>query len=128
MRRSNLATLLFLAVVFASGAVVGGFAVRLYSTTTVTAGRQTTPRDHAEIRRQYIKEMQGRLHLNGTQVTELQQICETTGQHMRDVHKSVDDEHVQKVIAILDDNQKTEYAKMREEREKKRRQEQQAKK
>ena len=54
--------------------------------------------------------LQGRLHLNGTQ------------------HKSVDDEHVQKVIGILDDNQKTEYAKMREEREKKRRQEQQAKK
>jgi hypothetical protein len=128
MRRSNLATLIYLAVVFASGAVVGGFAVRLYSTTTVTAGRTTAPRDHAEIRRQYIKEMQGRLHLNGTQVTELQQICETTGQHMRDVRKSVDDEHVQKVIGILDDNQKTEYAKMREEREKKRRQEQQAKK
>jgi hypothetical protein len=37
---------------------------------------------------------------------------------MHDMHKSIEDEHIQKVVAILDDSQKAEYAKMRDEREK----------
>jgi hypothetical protein len=121
MRRSNLATLLYLAIVFASGAVVGGFAVRLYMANSVSAVVQNAPRaSHTELRRQYIQEMQSRLHLTADQVTQLQQICDSTGQHMHEMHKSIDDEHVQKVDAILNDTQKAEYAKMRDEREKRR--------
>jgi len=121
MRRSNLATLLYLAIVFASGAVVGGFAVRLYLANSVSAIVQNPPRvNHAELRRQYIQEMQNRLHLSADQVTQLQQICDATSQHMHEMHKSIDDEHVRKVDAILNDSQKAEYAKMRDEREKRR--------
>jgi len=127
MRRSNLATLIYLAVVFASGAVVGGFAMRLYMANTVSAVVQNAPRNRTELRRQYVQEMQRRLHLTGAQVAELQQICDATGQRIHEMHKTVDDEHVSKVIAMLDESQKAEYARMREEREK-RRQEQQAKK
>jgi hypothetical protein len=129
MRRSNLATLLYLAVVFVSGAVVGGFAVRLYLANTVIAVGQPPrpPRNHAELRSLYIQEMQTRLHLNSDQVTQLQQISEATGQRIHDTRKAIDDEHVQKVKAILDDGQRAEYAKMRAEREKKH-QEQEAKK
>jgi hypothetical protein len=61
--------------------------------------------------------MRTRLHLNEAQVTQLQQM-DATGQRMHDMHKTIEDEHIQKVIAILDDSQKAEYAKMRDEREK----------
>ncbi|MGA3041913.1 MAG: hypothetical protein ABSF54_14090 [Bryobacteraceae bacterium] len=121
MRRSNVATLVYLLVVFASGTVVGGFANRLYMTKTVSAN---PPRSRAELRKQYIQDMTGRLHLNEAQVTQLQQIADATGQRMHDMHKTIEDEHIQKVIGILDDNQKTEYANMRAEREKHRQQEQ----
>jgi len=127
MRRSNLATLFYLAVVFVSGAVVGGFAVRLYMANTVNAVAQNRHPTHAELRRMYIQDMQSRLHLSATQVGQLQQISDATGQRMHEMHKSIEDEHVQKVIAILDESQRAEYAKMREEREK-RRQQQEAKK
>ncbi|HXM45696.1 MAG TPA: hypothetical protein VN924_30950 [Bryobacteraceae bacterium] len=115
MRRSNFATLVYLLVVFASGVVLGGFANRL-----VTAGPKPPgpPPSRAELRKQYIQDMRTRLHLNEAQVTQLQQIADATGQRMHDMHKTIEDEHVQKVIGILDNSQKAEYAKWREEREK----------
>jgi uncharacterized protein YneF (UPF0154 family) len=115
MRRSNLATLLYLLVVFASGAVVGGFANRLYMAKTVTAN---APPSHAEIRKRYLQDMRSRLHLTDAQVTQLLQIMDATGQRMHEMHKTIDDEHAQKVAAMLDDTQKAEYARMRAEREK----------
>jgi hypothetical protein len=130
MRRSNLATLFYLAIVFVSGAVVGGFAVRLYLAGSVKAVVNNTPNGRptrAEIRRAYIQDMTRRLSLTPEQVTQLEQISEATGQRMRDLRKTIDDEHVSKVNAMLNGTQKVEYAKMREEREKKR-QEQEAKK
>ena len=36
------------------------------------------------------------------------------------IRDSIEDEHIRKVVAMLDDSQKAEYAKMREEREKRR--------
>jgi len=117
MRRSNLATLVYLLVVFASGAVLGGFANRLYMAKTVNA-TPGAPRNHAELRKQYIQDMRSRLHLTEAQVTKLQQIMDATGQRMREMRKTIGDEHIQKVVAMLDDSQKAEYAKMREEREK----------
>ena len=120
MRRSNLATLLYLVVVFASGSVVGGFAVRLYMAREVRAVTQNAPRSRAEIRRQYIQEMRTRLSLTDVQVGELQKIMDATGQRMHEMHKSVGDEHSRKVMAILADSQKAEYTKMLDEREKRR--------
>jgi len=117
MRRSNLATLVYLVVVFLSGAVVGGFAIRLYLAKTVSANPTRT---HADINKQYIEEMRGRLHLTDPQIAELKQIMAASDQRMHEMHKSIKDEHVHKVTAMLDDAQKTEYAKMREEREKRR--------
>ena len=111
MRRSNFATLVYLLVVFVSGVVLGGFANRL------VMGPKPPP-SRTELRKQYIQDMRTRLHLNEAQVTQLQEIADATGQRMHDMHKSIEDEHIQKVVAILDDSQKAEYAKMREEREK----------
>ena len=123
MRRSNLATLLYLLLVFASGIVVGGFANRLYMMRSVNAA--STPKSHSDFREKYIKEMRTRLKLSEPQVTELQKILETTDHSLREMHKSIDAEHAQKVIAMLNDTQKTEYAKIREEREQRRREREQ---
>lgn len=122
MRRSNAATLFYLLVVFASGAVVGGFANRLYMAKTVSA-TVNAPHSRAEIRKQYIQDMRSRLQLTDAQVAELQQIADDTGKRMHETHKTIQDEHIQKVTAILNDSQKLEYAKMREEREKHRQEE-----
>jgi len=122
MRRSNVATLVYLLVVFASGAVVGGFANRLYMAKTVNA--TVNPPGRAELNRQYIQEMRDRLHLTDAQIVELRQIMDSSDQRMRDMHKAIKDEHIRKVVAMLDDNQKAEYAKLRAEREKRRQQEQ----
>jgi hypothetical protein len=43
------------------------------------------------------------------------------------MHKDIDNEHAQKVAAMLNDSQKAEYAKIREERERKRQQEREQK-
>ena len=117
MRRSNVATLVYLLVVFASGTVVGGFANRLYMAKAVTAS-VGTPHSRAELRKQYIQDMRSRLHLTDAQVTQLEPILDATGQRMHEMHKTIEDEHIRKVDAILDDQQKAEYAKMRAEREK----------
>jgi ferritin-like metal-binding protein YciE len=117
MRRSNFVTLLYLLVVFASGAMVGGFANRLYMAKTVTATVKAPP-SRAELRKQYIQDMRSRLHLTEAQIAELQQIMDATGQRMHEMHKTIEDEHVRKIVAMLGDSQKAEYAKMRAEREK----------
>ena len=117
MRRSNVATLVYLLVVFASGAVVGGFAIRLYMAKTVTATVNAPP-SRAELRKQYIQDMRTRLHLSDAQISELKQIMDATGQRMHEMHKTIEEEHNRNVVGMLNDSQKAEYAKMRAEREK----------
>jgi hypothetical protein len=119
MRRSNIATLVYLLVVFASGAVVGGFANRLYMAKTVSATVSATP-SRAELNKQYIQDMRTRLHLTDAQIAELKQIMDATDQRMHDMHKTIKDEHIRRVVAMLDQSQQAEYAKMRAEREKRR--------
>lgn len=113
MRRST--TILYLLLVFASGATVGAFANRLYMMKSVSASTSKT-RDQ-----QYMQDMTTRLHLTEPQVASLRKIMDETRVRFRETHKTVEEEHAQKVLAILNDNQKAEYAKMREEREKRRR-------
>jgi len=102
---------------------VGGFANRLYMAKTVIAVAPGQP-SRAELNKQYIEDMRGRLHLTEPQIAELKQIMDSSDQRMRECHRTVKDQHIQKVVAMLDDSQKAEYAKMRAEREKRHQQEQ----
>jgi hypothetical protein len=121
MRRSNFTTLLYLLLVFASGIVVGGFAHRLYMMRSVSAASSPkTTQAHAAFREKYIQEMRTKLKLTDPQVAELQQIIEATDHRLREMHKDIDNEHAQKIAAMLNDSQKAEYAKIREERERRR--------
>jgi hypothetical protein len=116
MRRSNVATLVYLLVVFASGAVVGGFANRLYMAKTTVNAAPT----RADLNKQYIQDMRSRLHLTDAQIAELKQIMDASDQRMHEMHKAIKDEHIRRVVAMLDESQQAEYAKMRAEREKRR--------
>jgi uncharacterized protein YeaO (DUF488 family) len=127
MRRSNLTLVLYLLLVFLSGAFAGGFAYRLYFLQTF--GSKPPPRRSDEFRRRYLKEMRTRLKLSPQQVTQLDAVMGATRARydaFRAQHKSEFDafeaEHVEKVRAILSDTQRLEYEKMRQEHERRRQQ------
>jgi hypothetical protein len=122
MGRSTLRTLFYLALVFVSGAMVGTFADRLYMLKTVNAS--TSGEQHRmKMRKQYTEELHARLHLDDSQMAQLQTIMDSTGKQLQDLRKAIEEEHAQKILAILNDSQKAEYAKLRAERDQRRTQE-----
>jgi len=126
MNRSTLSLVLSLLLVFGSGIAVGVFGRGYYESTTVKASvaRPQTPEDY---RRVYLDEMSKRLSLSQDQKTKLNEILDETRAKFREVRerhkpemKAIQDEQVDKVNAMLAEPQRAEYAKMRAEREAKR--------
>ena len=123
MKRSNFTIALYLFLVFASGIVVGAFGFRLYSGTPVAA--KTTPRiSPEEWRRQYFEEMQSRLKLTPEQMRQLNEISDQSRSRFHDAHEKNDailrqirEEQTAKVRAMLTDEQRPEYEKLRAERD-----------
>ena len=120
-----LSTRLYLALVFLSGILVGGFGVRLYTLSPVSAS--VNPRNPEEFKRRYIDEMHARLHLSDQQVKQLGPILDETRQRYREFHerykpelKAIQNQHVSKIRSILTESQQPEYSKMLDEREKQR--------
>jgi len=118
-------TRLYLALVFLSGILVGGFGVRLYTLSPVSAS--VNPKNPEEFKRRYIEEMRSRLHLSDQQVTQLGPILDETRQRYREFHerykpelKAIQNQQVAKIRSILTEAQQPEYGKMLEEREKQR--------
>lgn len=129
MKRSNLAAALYLFLVLLSGVLLGGFGHRLYTSYGVSA--KTGPTGPEEYRRKYIEEMRMRLNLREEQVRQLNVILDATRTRYRALRekygpemKMIHQEQVEKTRAILDDAQRAEYEKLREEREQRRRQSQ----
>jgi hypothetical protein len=128
MRRSNLVIGLYMLAVFATGVAVGGFGHRLYTVGVVTADRGGPPKPSPEeFRRQYVGEMQSRLHLDAGQISQLNAILDATRDRFREVRdrfrpemKQIQDEQVSKIRGILNQDQQAEYEKLRVEREKRR--------
>jgi hypothetical protein len=124
MRRSNLHVGFYLLLVFLSGVLVGGIAYRLYSTQAVSATR-TVPRGAEEYRRQLIADMRSRLKVTDDQVQKINAILDTTREEYKTLHQRIDPElkavqekQTRSIAAILDDAQRAEFQKMREERAK----------
>lgn len=120
MRLSRLNIALYIGLIFLSGAVVGVFADRLYS---VTGVRAKDPRDPKEWRSRYMTEMKSRLGLRPDQVTSLNNILDETRSRFHEVHDrmqpeldAIREQQVNKIRAMLDEGQRTEYEKMRAER------------
>jgi|SRR5215472_1237705 len=122
MRRSGLATALYVTLVFLSGAVFGIFGYRLYTAKSVNATTNTRPADY---RKQYVQEMTQRLHLTSEQISQLSTILDETKTKYDDEHErskrqlsQFHDEQTQKIKEILTPAQVPEYLKFRAEREK----------
>jgi putative sterol carrier protein len=133
MKRSTLSTALYLFLVFAGGAAVGGFAHRLYTMDTVLAKPE-------EYRSKVVDELHTRLSLTDQQIVQLNTIFDATKTRVKEVKdrwaeqakqaskpelKAINEDQAQKIKAMLTDTQRVEYEKFRAERAKARLQHQQ---
>jgi polyhydroxyalkanoate synthesis regulator phasin len=127
VKLSRAAIALYMALVFVSGAALGVFGNRYYeSVTTVSKskggkGRRPSPE---EFRRGTISYMQKRLSLSDDQVGKLGVIMDDARGAMDDIMRrtmpeqaAVGMEQVEKIRAMLTDQQRLEYEKMLKERE-----------
>jgi len=119
-RKSNLVVVGYLLLVFLAGVVVGGFGDHLL--TRHRSGGRLTPDQY---RRVVVAELTKRLSLQTAQVEQLNAIYEATGNRFRDIHGKIEPDiaalradHDNRVRAILNDPQRTEYDKWRAERDK----------
>lgn len=126
MSRTNLTIGFYLLLVFGSGIAVGAFGYRIYSGTPVSA-KVSVPAakpSPEEWRKQYLGEMQARVRLTPAQVQELNGIMDQTRslfhesreKHNREL-QALRDDHANRIRAILTDEQRPEYEKLRAERE-----------
>jgi predicted secreted Zn-dependent protease len=125
MKRPTVSIILYLCLVFLSGALVGSFGFSLYSKRW--ADERPNPQ---RMQNRYLEDMRTHLKLSGDQVQKLKVIMEATGQRFhalreknRPEEQEIHEQHVQSVRAILSEAQRAEYDKLREQREKQRRQE-----
>jgi hypothetical protein len=116
----------YLLLTFASGAAVGGFGFWLYSTRSVDAGGPRRPSPE-EYRARYLEEYRSRLQLSDEQVQKLAAILDATRVLFQQVsakhrpeYEAIHQHQVEQVRAILNEQQRVEYEKVRAEREKKR--------
>jgi len=123
MKRSNLLIATYLVLIFTCGVVVGAFASRLYSPTPVMS-KQPSRLTPEEWRRQYVNEMQNRLHLTPDQLIKLNEILDDTGtkvhaerqRHSQEM-KAIHEEQVSRNRQMLTADQIPEYDKLRQEHE-----------
>ena len=134
MLRSKFTAALYLGLVFLSGALVGGFAYRLYSVNTVSA---TVPRrpDPVEWRKRYMDEMRTQVHTDADQEAQINQILDETSAAFakireREKQSYQDEQNVQigKIVDLLRPDQRPLYKKLRAEREARRKAQQNNKK
>jgi hypothetical protein len=121
MRRSTLTIVGYLLIVFVSGVFVGAYGYRFVSPVAASAARKPSPE---EWRKQYLKEMESRLkltpdqlqHLNAT-LDETQARYHNAREQHNQVMKTIKEQQMNKIRAMLTDVQRPEYEKLRAERE-----------
>lgn len=117
MKRSKLSVVLYLLLVFLSGAVVGALAHRLYVREDVAPRPRPSPE---EFRRRYMEEMRARLKLSDEQVKQIDIILDETRDRYRTQMRAIQEEQSARIRAVLNPDQRSEYEKMRQEREERR--------
>jgi hypothetical protein len=126
MRTIRLPVLVYLTLVFLSGAVVGVLGHRFYAQQTVAA--RSRPPSPDEMRRQYVEDLRTRLKLRPDQLQRLTEILETTGKRFHETRKkwepelrAIQEDQANQIRTMLDPGQQAEYEKMRKERDRRRR-------
>ncbi len=125
MKQSALRAALYLALTFAAGSAVGIFGYRLYTTHGVSA--DSRPSRSGEYRKLYVQEMETRLNLTGDQKHHLSQVLDQTQSQFRQLnekhrpeYRAIHEAQVEQISSVLTPEQRTEYAKLRAERDQRR--------
>lgn len=118
---------LALGLVFVSGIVLGGLGHRYFTLREVEASRPRRP-SMEEMRKMYLQEMKDRLNLSSKQLDDLRVVLDQTDAKYKEVREkyrpemqAIQDEQVTRINALLSAEQQEEYAKLRKEREERRR-------
>jgi Spy/CpxP family protein refolding chaperone len=121
MKLSRFTIIIYMGLVFASGAVLGMFGQRLYDAAPVSSNRRPTPE---EFRKKQMAEYESRLKLTPDQVSKFNAIMDETQARVTDVRKQmhpayekIHEEQQEKVRKILTPEQLLELDKMHKERE-----------
>jgi hypothetical protein len=123
MLRSKFSAAIYLVLVFISGALLGGFGYRLYSVNTVTAGVAARP-DPVEWRKRYMDEMRTQVHTDADQEAQISQILDNTRatfgkirEREKQAYQDEQNSQIAKIFELLRPDQRPLYAKLRAERE-----------
>jgi len=129
MAKSKLSTIVYLLLVFLSGALVGVMSYRLYSMNTVNASTGGNRPSPEEFRRRYIEGMRTKVGLDEKQIEQVNQILDETRAQFDQMRakqradgQAIQNQQVAKISAILRDDQKSSYEAFRAERERMREQ------
>jgi hypothetical protein len=121
MTSGKLSLVGYFVLVFVGGGVVGALSQRLYTASTVNA--KASHRSPEEYRKRYLDEMRTRLKLDDAQLQDLNRILSdteakfhATRERMDPEMKVIREEQVNRINSMLNDVQKAEYQKMRDER------------
>jgi hypothetical protein len=136
MKLSRATIVLYVGLVFVSGTVLGFFANRLYSASTVSASKTGAPAKNPptpeEFRKWLTGEYQKRLQLTDEQVQKMDVILDESQAQVKAIHAQMDPQldavrsnQVTRMNLMLTPAQQTEYEKMRKERQERQKQERQ---
>jgi hypothetical protein len=126
MKTGTLRLAFYCTVLFVSGMAVGALSHRYYVQDVVAA--KAPPRKGADYFRQaYLSEMRNRLKLNDEQTVQLENILDDTRNQFRTLREqqrpqmdAIQEEQTRRIDVLLTPEQQAEFARMREEREQKR--------
>jgi hypothetical protein len=125
MPKSKISAVVYLGLVFLSGALVGSLSYRLYAMNTVSASSGLPKASPEEFRRHYIEGMRAKVNLDDKQIEQVNQILDETRAQfdqmrakMRADGEAIQNQQVAKITTILSEDQKPNYAAFRAEREK----------
>lgn len=128
MPKSRFSAILYLLVVFVSGALVGTFSYRLYSMKTVNAGAPPPRPTPEEARRHYVDDLRTKAKLDDRQVATLNEILDGTHgefdqlrSKMRAEGQAIQNRQVERINGMLSPEQQKAFADFRAERERIRR-------
>lgn len=121
MKFTRVSVVLYVVLVFSSGAVLGAFVHRAFDASSVSA---EAPRNPDEFRKRYLAEMKSRVKVTDEQLKDLVVVLDETRANFRKTRESIEpemarirNEQHERIVALLTPNQAVEYEKMRKERE-----------
>jgi Spy/CpxP family protein refolding chaperone len=116
MTRTRLSVVVYLLLVFSSGAAVGALG-HWYFRREAPPPPRPSPE---EFRRRFMEEMRTRLKLTDEQARQIETILDETRERWRAHMHALQEEQTSRINALLNDEQRAEYKKMRREHEERR--------